>query len=761
MLILVAPPSRATASASPSITTTLSSPEITAGQSVNDTATLNGATTNAGGTVTYYYFIAGSCKVGEVQVGSPVTVTDGKVPTSASQQFNTIGSYSWDAYYSGDANNQPNLSSCESLTVEKTSPVLSVILSSNTVMVGFSVSAEASLAGLSPTAGGNVTYEFFSGSICSGPASAVGSPVNVTYGSVPHSDGKEFGAAGFYSWNAVYSGDSNNNGATSPCEPFTVGAATVTAITSLIAAGGSSGSITVGGSVADSVSLSGATPNAGGTVTYYYFSGGTCLGNATKVGSPVNVTSARARATVPNSAPQQFNAAGSYGWEAYYSGDKNNLPATSQCEKLTIRMDSPTITLFLTPTAIALGQSVGASATLGGSFRAGGTVTFEYYYDNPCTSTSHPVGTIAVNDSTVSGSVGEIPAYVGSYYLNAVYSGDMNNLPATSQCALLTVNEPGVFISTALSSSEIGVSSSVTDSATLSGETTNAGGTVTYEFFSGGYCLGSATKVGSPVTVTDGKAPNSALQQFRAAGSYSWYAVYSGDSNNNGATSPCEQLTVVQTLAVTFLTVSCNPNPVTVDSATKCMATLYGYGPPTGVVVWSSNSSGRFSGASCKLSLHPSAYYSSCSVRFTPTVTPFSSVLFTANYTGDSNNLPSVGHNAHPLTVTMKKSTTFVSCSPTVVSLASSAKTSTVRCKATVRGYGDLDTESVAWTQSGTGFVSFTAVTCTLVKGSCYVTLTGTQAGSVTVTAIYGGDSNNQGSSSPLSEGKLTIKNAT
>jgi hypothetical protein len=87
----------------------------------------------------------------------------------------------------------------------------------------------------------------------------------------------------------------------------------------------------VGGSVSDSTVLTNAF-EAGGTVTYEYFSGSTCSGTPTIVGGPVTVTGG----TVPNSASQKLNSAGSFGWEAVYSGDSNNLGATGACDPLTI-----------------------------------------------------------------------------------------------------------------------------------------------------------------------------------------------------------------------------------------------------------------------------------------------------------------------------------------------------------------------------------------------------------------------------------------
>jgi len=110
--------------ASPTLATTLSSNSIAAGGSVSDSATLTGGY-QTGGNVTYKFFSGATCTGTPTLVGSPVAVTNGVVPNSASQKFSTAGSYSWIASYSGDNNNNPNVSNCQTLTVVAP-PTLSV-----------------------------------------------------------------------------------------------------------------------------------------------------------------------------------------------------------------------------------------------------------------------------------------------------------------------------------------------------------------------------------------------------------------------------------------------------------------------------------------------------------------------------------------------------------------------------------------------------------------------------------------------------------
>jgi hypothetical protein len=84
-----------------------------------------------------------------------------------------------------------------------------------------------------------------------------------------------------------------------------------------------------------------------------------------------------------------------------------------------------------------------------------------------------------------------------------------------------------------------------TDSSVLAGTSgSNAGGTATYTLYSGTYPSGTQVGSSSVVTVTSGVVPNSASFNVTTAGSYYFTAVYSGDSNNNGASSSVETFTV-------------------------------------------------------------------------------------------------------------------------------------------------------------------------------------------------------------------------
>jgi hypothetical protein len=100
------PPERVTITNCTGISTTLSASSITVGGSVHDSATLSGATADAGGTVTYTVYDNNTCtsNANDRNAGT-VTVVNGVVPDSNTLQFNSVGTFYWQASYSGDANN--------------------------------------------------------------------------------------------------------------------------------------------------------------------------------------------------------------------------------------------------------------------------------------------------------------------------------------------------------------------------------------------------------------------------------------------------------------------------------------------------------------------------------------------------------------------------------------------------------------------------------------------------------------------------------
>jgi hypothetical protein len=312
---------------SPTIATTLSANPVDVGTAVHDSSALTGATSNAGGTVTYTVYTNSSCSTGAQSAGTK-TVSNGVVPDSDPITFNTAGDFYWQAVYSGDTNNNGATSACteEHLVVNKLRPTIATTLSANPVNVGSTVHDSSALTGATSNAGGTITYTVYTNSSCTTGAQAAGTKT-VTNGVVPDSNPITFNTAGDFYWQAVYSGDSNNNAATSACteEHLVVNKLQPGVVTAqhLIPN--------------DDFTLSGATSNAGGTITFklYAPSDATCSG-AAALTQTVNVNGNGTYSTTNTSFVASTE--GTWRWQSSYSGDSNNQAATSSCgtERFTI-----------------------------------------------------------------------------------------------------------------------------------------------------------------------------------------------------------------------------------------------------------------------------------------------------------------------------------------------------------------------------------------------------------------------------------------
>lgn len=121
------------------------------------------------------------------------------------------------------------------------------------------------------------------------------------------------------------------------------------------------------------------------------------------------------------------------------------------------------------------------------------------------------------------------------------------------------------------------------DTATLTNATGTAGGTVDYyvEKDDATCSITGSTHLGQK-TVTNGVVPNSNNYTITAAGTYYFWAVYSGDEKNTGDTSPCDSELVVvvlnPTTATTILknTNGADPDTTVTDGASVTIpSTLY------------------------------------------------------------------------------------------------------------------------------------------------------------------------------------------
>jgi hypothetical protein len=210
-----------------------------------------------------------------------------------------------------------------------------------------------------------------------------------------------------------------------------------------------------------------------------------------------------------------------------YSGDNNTAGSTSPAITQTVNKQAAAVALTATPSPINFGQ----------------TVTFDVKV-TPASAT----GTINLLEgaaATASGSLASGEASfgiatlpVGSHTLTAAYLGDANTLAANSAPVTVTVNKAaaGATVSGAPNPSTFGQTVTFTAKVTPSSAT----GGVT--FLENGASMGASQLSGATGTF--------AIATL-AVGAHTITAVYGGDGNNAGATSPAVTQTVNKATTLT------------------------------------------------------------------------------------------------------------------------------------------------------------------------------------------------------------------
>ena len=264
-----------------------------------------------------------------------LSVTDlGSVPVSGDGTYNSpnvlateVGTYTWHAYYSGDANNSAasDNGANEGVVTTNASPSIATTASGT----GSGVVGSTLLSDTAVLIGG---YNISAGSITFALTAPDGSTaktetVNVAAGTSTYTTPTAVLATevGTYTWSASYTGDGLNNGAIDggtnesvdvlPAGPSIVTTPNPTVVT----IGSSCGALT------DTATLSGGV-NPSGSITFTLYA----PGNNTPVDTEtVTVHGDGTYATphgytLPNGSPTP----GAYQWDATYNGDGNNSKAT-------------------------------------------------------------------------------------------------------------------------------------------------------------------------------------------------------------------------------------------------------------------------------------------------------------------------------------------------------------------------------------------------------------------------------------------------
>jgi hypothetical protein len=496
-----------------------------------------------------------------------------------------------------------------------------VVVSSNVNPQLYSQAVTFTATATSGTGTPTGTVNFFDGSsktpLNSSPVQLNGGAANFAISTL---------TVGDHSITAVYSGDAQHFGNTSPAYVQVIDEGTAVGLTSSQNPSALNSSVTFTATVT--------APNGGGvpldgTVSFN-------LGTTTLATVPINSSGVATyqTSTLPDGV-SAFNAA--------YSGDSANFIAASTSGPYAQDvLAASTVVLSSGNNPSTYGQSVTFTATVSanGTTIPSGTVNF---LDNGAQFGSGTIttqGNMGVATYTAAGLA------VGSHPITAQYGGTKNDATATSNVVNQVVNQTQTAIALAAAPSPGTAGSPVTLTATvtITGGSATLTGTVTFN--------DGPTQIGQPVTLGAGGV--AAITPTLSPGTHVLTAVYSGDANDKGSTSPQVSEIIAQATTQVALT-SPTGSPAVVQTSVGFKAVVTGTGgTPTGSVTF--NVDGAVAGQA--------TLDSTGSATFSTVTLAVGSHSVTAAYGGDPNNAPSTSA-ALPIVITAIPTVTVLGAAAT------------------------------------------------------------------------------------------------
>ena len=645
---------------------------------------------------------------------------------------------------------------CVNTTIQKAALTIGSQASPSSATIGDPISDTATFSGVpqgadAPT--GSVTFNAYgpNDATCSNPPAFTTTASLSGAGTSASSGNFTPPVPGTYRWTASYGGDSNYSSETTGCDDPNEAVVVSQAAPSLSST--ASSSVTIGGAISDTVMLSGGH-NPTGTLTFAaYGSDDPTCANLPAFSASVPVAGDGTYASnsfVPSEA-------GRYRFVATYSGDSNNSAVLSKCgdtgESVVVSQASPSLSTAASA-PVTLGGAVSDTATLSGGDSPTGTITFAAYGPNDptCANTAAFSATVPIAGPGVYTSPNFAPGTAGTYEFVATYNGDTNNSTVSSSCgapgeSVVVTSASPIFTSTVPATATT-AGNPISDTATFSGVPQGADaptGSVTFN----AYGPNDATCSNPPAFTTtaslSGAGTSASSGNFTppVPGTYRWTASYGGDSNYSSQTTTCNDPneTVVVNQAIPSLSSTASPS-VTVGGAVSDTATLSGGDNPSGTVMFKLFGPGD---PTCVGSPIFTSKVNTVNGNGTYASDPFTASTsgtyrWVVTYSGDANNQgasAACGTDSESVAVT---------AATTQVKLASSVNPSApgqpVTFTATVAG------------RSPTGTVTFKDGANTLgtgavdSNGTAALTTSSLGVGSHSVTAVYGGDTNNRGTTS-------------
>jgi sugar lactone lactonase YvrE len=660
-------------------------------------------TVNVGTSVTFTATVTntiGPAPTGTVQFTDGTTALgSGTVDSNghASLTLSTLtpGTHTIVATYSGDTDNSGSASSGLVETVQQIATTTVLTSDLNPASAGATIHLSATVAisvGASPDGAITGLVTFSEGSVILGTAQVNSSGIaSIAVSTL---------TVGLHNISASYPGNTNYAGSTSN---ILVQSISSTATTTVLTAGGTSS--LSGKPVTLTVTVISPTGTPTGNVVFR--DGATNIGQGT--------LNAQGVATLSTSSL----VVGQHTLTAVYQGDSSYLTSTSAPLVETISLATPGLTLASPASPVNVGTTLTFTAGLTSNGVAPtGALTLHDGSAVIATQNVTNTGTFTFSISTLA---------IGTHTLTAVYAGDANNSPATSNAITITVQQAASNTSLTASANPSTLGQSLTLTATVTSPGVNITGSISF--------MDGATAIGSAALNANGMA--ALTTSSLSFGSHTLTAVYSGDTNHTTSTSAALSEQIVQVAGVN-LTSSLNPS----ISGTNVIfsATMLGVGSlvPTGSVTFSDGASTLATvllGATGAGSLQTSAL-------------TVGSHTITARYSGDSN-----------YAVASSFLIQTVQSANTQVALTASANPATyatpLALMATVTSNGGLATGTVNFTDGGTAIGSATLN----ASGVATLTTSSLAPGTHSIVANYAGDGRASASTSvPLA---LNVRQTT
>jgi hypothetical protein len=324
-------------------------------------------------------------------------------------------------------------------------------------------------------------------------------------------------------------------------------------------------------------------------------------------------------------------------YEAFLS--TTDTSTTPSIQSVQVCFDDKVVTSLAVASASgAEGGSADLSATLtaGGTGLSGKMIDFTLNGSSVGSAVTGPDGTARLSNVALTGiGPGNYPGGVA-----ASFAGDTDDEPGSGSNTLTVIGVPTV--SSAVDDAETGsawagtevTGATAQDTATVTGDAGIPTGTLTYILYDNGSC--SSPSAGTEtVTLSGGDVPASSATPALDAGSYSYQAAYSGDSNYAGRTGDCESFTVAKA-----------PQAVAFTSTPPSPAVFGGSYAPT--------ATGGASGIPVRFSIDAASDPGACSLNPAGTTVSFTGTgtcIIDANQAGDTNYDPAA-QQQQPFTIT-------------------------------------------------------------------------------------------------------------